>query len=772
MGERTRRVVLRECVLRLLLTGTTFSGLSCGGDSLAPPTAGRIQIVTATSGPEPDPDGYTISIDQGPETPIAVNGTMQSDELDPGAHEVQLGGLAANCAVQGENPRTITVGSGEAARADFAVACGATTGALSVSAVTSGPAPDADGYTVLVDGTERGPIGASNTIVLNALVPGPYSVGLSGLAGNCRGEGDVVRPIVVTAGSTATVNFAVSCAALPAAAGTLRVTTHTSGSDVDPDGYTLAVDAGASQPMGTEGTVTLDNLVAGVHTVQLSDNESNCRIAGTNPRTVTVPDGGRVDLTFTVTCTARPPTTGTLQVTTSTTGVSPDADGYSVSTDGGTGQPIGVNESITIRDLTPGSHNVGLSGISANCQVDAGNPRAVTIAAGQTATAAFNITCTAPPPSTGTLRVVVATSGPDQDPDGYTLAIDDKASQAISVNGTVSIADLASGVHTVQLSGVIENCTLGGTNPRSVTVPAGGIADVSFSIACTATTGSIRVNVATTGDPVDPDGYTLSMNWEEPTIAIGTNATHTFELLPAGYQYVVLTGLDSHCHVGEDFNLGSDSYISSYASATGEITYYAQVKVVAGETATIDFNVVCTDQISIVLTWGGNPLLDSHLTGPTPEGSGFHVYRYDSGSLVRTPFAQLIYHGGLGGPETTVITQLTEGTYRYMVVDSYHSFNHLSSTELGTSAAKVEVYTSQGLVQTFLVPNEPGTLWTVFEITGGGITNPSIIPVNTMSYESPFEQPGTTQAQAAAAGLMGRAVRPQVRPARQELRRR
>jgi hypothetical protein len=753
MGERTDSALLGRLALTLLVVSATFTGLSCGGgDVQAPPTSGTIQIATATSGPEPDADGYTISIDQGPETPIAVNATRQSDPLDPGSHEVQLGGLAANCAVQGENPRTITVASGEAARADFAITCGATTGAISVTTVTSGPAPDADGYTVLVDGAERGSIGASNTIVLSTVVPGSYGVGLSGLAGNCKGQAEGLRTVVVTAGSTTPVDFEVNCAALPPAAGTLRITTNTSGVDEDPDGYALAVDARASQPIGVGTTVTLANLPAGVHTVQLSGNESNCTIAGANPRTVTVPDGGTVDMTFTITCTARPPTTGTLQVTASTTGVSPDADGYGVSLDGGVGQAIGVNESITIRDLTPGSHNVGLSGISANCQVDAGNPRSATIVAGQTTTTAFSISCTAPPPSTGTLLVNVATSGPDQDSDGYTLTIDDQASQAVGVNGTVSIADLGAGVHTVQLSGVVSNCTLGGTNPRSITVPAGGTADLSFNVACVATTGTIQVHVTTTGDIVDPDGYNIHLD-NGDAIAIEPNATHSFELVPAGWHFVWISELEPRCH-----------------AADNGVGY---VLLEAGAIAGVELNVFCSEQISIVLTWATDPWeLDSHLTGPTPDGNGFHITYFNLGSLGSSPFAQLQGDAAGGGPETMIITQLTQGTYRYVVHDYTNFYSGGTSTALGASGAKVEVYTSQGLVQTFLVPNEPGTLWTVFEITDGGITNPTISPVNTMSYESPFAGPGATQAQAAAAALKGRAIRPHVKYERAQPRRR
>jgi len=59
------------------------------------------------------------------------------------------------------------------------------------------------------------------------------------------------------------------------------------------------------------------------------------------------------------------------------------------------------------------------------------------------------------------------------------------------------------------------------------------------------------------------------------------------------------------------------------------------------------------------------------------------------------------------------------------------------------------------------VPNQPGTLWTVFEITGT-ITNPVIIPRNEMGLA---DNPGTIlsppvdgAAMATDGGLIGRAV--------------
>jgi hypothetical protein len=741
MDERTRSALSRKAGLALLLAGAALTGLSCGGGGgiTLPPTSGSLTISTTTSGLEPDADGYAVTIDDGAETVIAATGTLERNDIEPGNHSVRLGGMAGNCTVAGENPRAVSVPAGETVRVDFAVTCTATTGAIEITTLTGGPAPDPDGYAVVVNGTDRGAIGPSSTIVLDAISAGSYAVGLSGLAGNCKESGEGLRNIEVVAGSTTTVAFEISCAAPPPEAGTLQVSTSTSGSDVDPDGYTLALDARASQPIGVEATLALANLAAGVHTVQLSGNETNCSIAGANPRTVTVPAGGTVDMPFSITCTPRPPTTGALQVTTSTTGDSPDADGYSVSLDGGAGQPIEGNGSITIPDLAPGAHNIGVSGISANCQVEADNPRSVTVTAGQTRTAAFTITCTPPPPSTGTLRVNVVTTGPDQDPSGYSIAIDDQASQAIGVNQTVSVAELGAGVHTLQLSGLAFNCTLSGTNPRSVTVTAGGVADATFSVTCTAITGIIQVTATTTGDVPDLDGYTVTVDGGTAQ-AIPINGTVAFELVSAGQRIVELGGLAPNCHV-----LGGLS--------SREIT------VAAGGTATVPFEVFCPAEIRIVLTWGSNPWeLDSHLTGPTSTGGSFHIAYYNRGSLVSSPFAQLQNDAAGGGPETTIISQLTGGTYRFMVHD-YDNFYTEGSTALGGSGAKVEVSTNQGLIQTFLVPNEPGTLWTVFEITGGTTLNPTITAVNTMSDESPYASALTAGTQATDANIVGRAVR-------------
>jgi hypothetical protein len=60
------------------------------------------------------------------------------------------------------------------------------------------------------------------------------------------------------------------------------------------------------------------------------------------------------------------PTTGSIAVTTTTTGSDLDADGYTVSVDGGAAQAIGINETKTVSQVSTGSRSVTLGGVAAN----------------------------------------------------------------------------------------------------------------------------------------------------------------------------------------------------------------------------------------------------------------------------------------------------------------------------------------------------------------------------------------------------------------------
>jgi hypothetical protein len=106
--------------LSLLAVAALFA---CDASGFLQPTAGAIEITTTTSGP-PDPDGYTVRIDDQHSVPIGTDTTVTFPAFTSGLHTVSLGGLASGCSVQGDVSRTVAVTQQDTARVTFAVACG------------------------------------------------------------------------------------------------------------------------------------------------------------------------------------------------------------------------------------------------------------------------------------------------------------------------------------------------------------------------------------------------------------------------------------------------------------------------------------------------------------------------------------------------------------------------------------------------------------------------------------------------------------------------
>lgn len=142
--------------------------------------------------------------------------------------------------------------------------------------------------------------------------------------------------------------------------------------------------------------------------------------------------------------------------------------------------------------------------------------------------------------------------------------------------------------------------------------------------------------------------------------------------------------------------------------------------------------------VRVVLTWGASPSdLDSHLTGPIAgSASRFHVFYANRGGCNSAPFACLdVDDISSFGPETITISQLFDGVYRYSVQNFSASGNggNATSTTLASSNARVEVYVNNALRETFSVPQQAGTLWTVFSMDRSG----NIVPINTVTGNAP-----------------------------------
>ena len=452
------------------------------------PDLGTLAVTVGTSGSDIDPDGYTVTVDGSVSQSVGANGLVTFTGLAAGDHTVGLSGVASNCTVSGDNPRTVSLIIGVVGTTSFSVGCAAIpkTGDLTATTSTTGSSLDPDGYTVTVDGNSSKAIGTNASVTFTGLSAGDHSVALSGVAANCSASGGTSRTVTVPAGGTASTTFAVSCAATT---GNLTVTTNTTGSNLDPDGYTVVVDGSQSQAIGINTSVTFSGLSPGNHSVQLNGLAQNCTVSS-NPRTVSITAGTTATTTFTVSCTA-PTTTGTLSVTTATTGQNIPAS-YTLNVTGpsfptGTSQPIGANATVTAT-VTSGDYQVSLSGVPSNCTVSGANPRTVTVPANGTGPTTFSVSCTAPT-TTGTLSVTTSTTGQNI-PASYTLNVTGPSfptgtSQPIDANATVT-ATVTSGDYQVSLSGVPSNCTVSGANPRTVTVPAGGTATTTFAVTCSA----------------------------------------------------------------------------------------------------------------------------------------------------------------------------------------------------------------------------------------------------------------------------------------------
>src|SRR4029079_1322213 len=164
--------------------------------------------------------------------------------------------------------------------------------------------------------------------------------------------------------------------------GSLTATASTSGSSVDPDGYTLVVDGAGRGALNGSSPVTVSGLAAGNHAVGLTGIAENCQVQGDNPRLVPISSGVTASVAFVVTCTTPQPGTGSIQVSTSTTGPDPDPDGYTATIDGTTPIPVPANGSATFPSVTAGSHTVTLSGVAPNCTASGGGSASTTVLAG------------------------------------------------------------------------------------------------------------------------------------------------------------------------------------------------------------------------------------------------------------------------------------------------------------------------------------------------------------------------------------------------------
>jgi hypothetical protein len=502
----------------------------------------------STQGSEVDGDGYLATIDDEMSQSVAANGSVTFEGLGAGERLLTISGLAGNCAVDGPNPRPVTVEEDAITRASVNVTCSPVAGLLIVEVGTTGTELDADGYTVTVDGTVTQTIGSNGSVTFEGLTPGEHLVSLENIADNCGllDEEPNPRSVILSANLATATEFQVQCGPR---GGSLVVVASTSGTNLDPDGYTISLDDSTPTPIETNGAITFTNLADGDHEITIDGLENNCTITeGSRSRTVTVTSNASASETFFVFC---GPPAGALVVDVTTTGTDVD-DGYVVSviqtlTGQAVTKALTTNGSVTFEGQAAGEYLVQLSGVASNCAVvvdETPNPRTIVLAPGASSATSFFVHCQ---PVAGALVVDVSTRGSAPPAEGYSISVGGAAAKAIEPNGAVLFEKLLAGDRGVRVGDLPENCQVGGANPRTVRVAPGASTRASFEVLCDVDR-TLTVKVTTSGADPRVERYQLFLDEGTP-VWIDTTGDHTFADVLPGVRTVRIDGLPVHCSV-------------------------------------------------------------------------------------------------------------------------------------------------------------------------------------------------------------------------------
>ena len=242
-----------------------------------------------------------------------------------------------------------------------------TDGTLIVSTATQGDDPDPDGYLLTVDGVDSvalDPTGTAEIVVAS----GPHTLRLLGVADHCTASPDTPFEVDIPASSRIPVAFVFNCPATGA-----RITATTTGLDIDPDGYRIAVDGTDRGTIPANETLLL-RLDPGSRTIALTGLTPNCTISGSGSQATTIVVAEVASIEFAVVCTA---TTGVVGVAISGTGVGAV---FEATVDGVTPFPVGRIERAYLEDVSAGDHVVSLNA-PAGCSVKT-DPLTVSVTVG------------------------------------------------------------------------------------------------------------------------------------------------------------------------------------------------------------------------------------------------------------------------------------------------------------------------------------------------------------------------------------------------------
>ena len=187
-------------------------------------------------------------------------------------------------------------------------------GTLEVTVSVEGSRPDSDGYAASLEGQDQAervdPAGGA--VRFPDLPPGSHLIRLDDLAPNCSVVGSNPRLVDLQSDQTLTVRFLVRCPG----PGQLLITTVSQGVDLDPDDYTLILEASSvrAEKIGANDSLLIpaDQFQETVLKVRLSEVADHClvesrvtpprAVAAFEPLEVRLLDDVTVGVQFTASC--------------------------------------------------------------------------------------------------------------------------------------------------------------------------------------------------------------------------------------------------------------------------------------------------------------------------------------------------------------------------------------------------------------------------------------------------------------------------------------
>jgi hypothetical protein len=350
-------------------------------------------------------------------------------------------------------------------------------GRLVITTSTVGEAPDEDGYLLLLDDAESVTLGPAGTTEVN-VTAGRHRLRLLGVAGHCAVTPGTSLDVDVPRETAQPVDYRIDCPATG-----VRVTTVTTGLDLDASGYRITADGADRGAVPASGTMLI-RLEPGARTIALTDLAANCSLVGPGSHAATVVTGEVVPLHFDAECLAA---TGVVGVAFVAEGVDTDGE-YGAELDG-VHHPVQPARTTYLAGVTPGSHLVALRP-PANCAAQT-EPQSVTVTAGgtirDTVEVSFAVTCTT---RVASVEVSVQTSG-TAPPQGYTVWVCAQPDfycafypyllGSVGPNGTL-VAPIDPGTYDLWLADIPTTC--GHTGRRQFAIVRGQTVPLSFTVSC------------------------------------------------------------------------------------------------------------------------------------------------------------------------------------------------------------------------------------------------------------------------------------------------